>query len=36
MGAIRAASLVAESPDVGKQQARTTQQIPVFMLTRQD
>jgi deazaflavin-dependent oxidoreductase (nitroreductase family) len=28
--------LVAESPDVGGHQARTTRQIPVFMLTRQD
>ncbi len=28
--------LVAESPDVGRHQARTTRQIPVFMLTRQD
>src|SRR5207248_1536625 len=28
--------LVAESPDVGKHQARTTRQIPVFLLTRRD
>ena len=28
--------LVARHPDVGKHQARTTRQIPVFMLTRQD
>jgi deazaflavin-dependent oxidoreductase (nitroreductase family) len=28
--------LVAESPDLGKHQAKTTRQIPVFMLTRQD
>ena len=28
--------LVAEYPDVGKHQTRTTRQIPVFMLTRQD
>jgi len=28
--------LVAQSPDLGKHQARTTRQIPVFMLTRQD
>jgi deazaflavin-dependent oxidoreductase (nitroreductase family) len=28
--------LIAESPDVGRHQARTTRQIPVFMLTRQD
>ncbi len=28
--------LVAESPDLGATQARTTRQIPVFMLTRQD
>jgi len=28
--------LVAESPDVGEYQTRTTRQIPVFMLTRQD
>lgn len=28
--------LVAESPAVGEHQARTTRQIPVFMLTRQD
>jgi deazaflavin-dependent oxidoreductase (nitroreductase family) len=27
--------LVAESPDVGKHQAKTTRQIPVFLLTRQ-
>jgi deazaflavin-dependent oxidoreductase (nitroreductase family) len=38
-GAARAAlwpTLIAESPDVGRHQARTTRQIPVFMLTRQD
>lgn len=28
--------LVAESPTVGEQQAKTTRQIPVFMLTRRD
>jgi deazaflavin-dependent oxidoreductase (nitroreductase family) len=28
--------LVAEYPDVGKHQTRTTRQIPVFTLTRQD
>ena len=28
--------LVAQYPDVGKHQTRTTRQIPVFMLTRQD
>jgi deazaflavin-dependent oxidoreductase (nitroreductase family) len=28
--------LVAEYPSVGEYQARTTRQIPVFMLTRQD
>ena len=28
--------LVAESPDIGRHQAKTTRQIPVFMLTRQD
>ena len=28
--------LVAEYPDVGKHQSRTTRQIPVFTLTRQD
>jgi len=28
--------LVAESPAVGEFQTRTTRQIPVFMLTRQD
>jgi deazaflavin-dependent oxidoreductase (nitroreductase family) len=28
--------LVAEAPSVGELQARTTRQIPVFMLTRQD
>jgi deazaflavin-dependent oxidoreductase (nitroreductase family) len=28
--------LLAESPDVGKHQAKTTRQIPVFMLTRQE
>jgi len=28
--------LVAQSPDLGKHQARTTRQIPVFMLTRQN
>jgi len=28
--------LVAESPAVGEHQTRTTRQIPVFMLTRQD
>jgi F420H(2)-dependent quinone reductase len=28
--------LVAEAPSVGDFQARTTRQIPVFMLTRQD
>ena len=27
--------LVAEAPDLGRIQARTTRQIPVFMLTRQ-
>jgi deazaflavin-dependent oxidoreductase (nitroreductase family) len=30
------ASLVAQSPDIGKHQATTTRQIPVFLLTRQD
>ncbi len=29
-------TLVAEYPSVGEYQARTTRQIPVFMLTRQD
>jgi deazaflavin-dependent oxidoreductase (nitroreductase family) len=29
-------SLVAEAPDLGRIQARTTRQIPVFVLTRQD
>src|SRR5215472_13234961 len=29
-------TLVAESPAVGEHQAKTTRQIPVFMLTRQD
>ena len=28
--------LVAESPTVGEHQAKTTRQIPVFLLTRQD
>jgi deazaflavin-dependent oxidoreductase (nitroreductase family) len=28
--------LIAESPTVGEHQTRTTRQIPVFMLTRQD
>ena len=28
--------LVAEAPSVGEFQARTTRQIPVFMLTRRD
>jgi deazaflavin-dependent oxidoreductase (nitroreductase family) len=28
--------LVAEAPTVGEHQARTTRQIPVFVLTRQD
>jgi deazaflavin-dependent oxidoreductase (nitroreductase family) len=28
--------LVAEAPDLGRIQARTTRQIPVFMLTRRD
>ena len=28
--------LVTESPDVGRHQSRTTRQIPVFILTRQD
>jgi deazaflavin-dependent oxidoreductase (nitroreductase family) len=28
--------LVAQSPAVGEHQAKTTRQIPVFMLTRQD
>jgi deazaflavin-dependent oxidoreductase (nitroreductase family) len=28
--------LVAKFPDVGRHQAKTTRQIPVFMLTRQD
>jgi len=28
--------LVAESPDLGKHQARTTRQIPVFLLTRRN
>jgi deazaflavin-dependent oxidoreductase (nitroreductase family) len=28
--------LVAEAPDLGEHQARTTRQIPVFMLTRLD
>jgi deazaflavin-dependent oxidoreductase (nitroreductase family) len=28
--------LVEEAPDLGKHQARTARQIPVFMLTRQD
>jgi deazaflavin-dependent oxidoreductase (nitroreductase family) len=38
-GAARAGlwpKLVAEYPSVGEFQARTTRQIPVFMLTRQD
>jgi deazaflavin-dependent oxidoreductase (nitroreductase family) len=38
-GAARAAlwpKLVAEAPDIGKHQAKTTRQIPVFLLTRQD
>jgi deazaflavin-dependent oxidoreductase (nitroreductase family) len=29
-------TLVAEHPDLGKHQARTTRQIPVFLLTRQN
>ena len=29
-------TLVAEAPDIGKHQAKTTRQIPVFLLTRQD
>jgi deazaflavin-dependent oxidoreductase (nitroreductase family) len=28
--------LVAQAPDLGKHQARTSRQIPVFLLTRQD
>ena len=28
--------LVAEAPDIGKHQAKTTRQIPVFLLTRQN
>jgi hypothetical protein len=28
--------LVAEAPDLGRIQARTTRQIPVFMLNRRD
>jgi len=28
--------LVAESPTIGEHQAKTTRQIPVFMLTPQD
>jgi len=28
--------LVAQSPALGEHQAKTTRQIPVFMLTRQD
>ena len=28
--------LVAESPTIGEHQAKTTRQIPVFLLTRQD
>jgi deazaflavin-dependent oxidoreductase (nitroreductase family) len=38
-GAARAAlwpKLVAEAPSVGEFQAKTTREIPVFMLTRQD
>ena len=38
-GAARAGlwpKLVAEFPDVGRHQAKTTRQIPVFMLTRPD
>jgi deazaflavin-dependent oxidoreductase (nitroreductase family) len=38
-GAVRARlwpKLVAQYPSVGEYQARTTRQIPVFMLTRQD
>ena len=38
-GAARAAlwpKLVAEAPDIGKHQAKTTRQIPVFLLTRQN
>jgi F420H(2)-dependent quinone reductase len=38
-GAARAGlwpELVAEFPDVGRHQARTARQIPVFMLTRPD
>ena len=38
-GAARAGlwpTLVAQAPTVGEYQARTTRQIPVFMLTRQD
>ena len=29
-------TLVAEAPDIGKHQAKTTRQIPVFLLTRQN
>jgi deazaflavin-dependent oxidoreductase (nitroreductase family) len=28
--------LVAQAPDIGKHQAKTARQIPVFLLTRQD
>jgi deazaflavin-dependent oxidoreductase (nitroreductase family) len=38
-GTARAAlwpKLVAQAPDLGKHQARTSRQIPVFLLTRQD
>jgi deazaflavin-dependent oxidoreductase (nitroreductase family) len=28
--------LIADSPDLGKHQAKTTRKIPVFILTRQD
>jgi deazaflavin-dependent oxidoreductase (nitroreductase family) len=28
--------LVAQAPDIGKHQAKTTRQIPVFLLTRQN
>jgi deazaflavin-dependent oxidoreductase (nitroreductase family) len=29
-------TLVAQAPDIGKHQAKTARQIPVFLLTRQD
>jgi hypothetical protein len=35
-GTLAGTPMVAQSPDLGKHQARTTRQIPVFMLTRQD